>query len=102
MNKKHNFLLPDMFEYLEVESEIEEFKLSIMEDDAEEYGIDWNDTYGDTLFLTFTREVDESRKAISDFSMVRVVNTFEEEVELGYSDCITLEEYVNNQENVDV
>lgn len=98
MKAKHNYLTPDAFEYVDMESEIEELNMSLTEDEADELGIEWEDTWGDTLFLTFSREVDEFRKPVSDFELFKVLNSFEEYTELGLVSSLIVEEYVNNEE----
>lgn len=89
-----NFLAPDAFLEKEVETDRELLQLSIQEDEADTYGIEWQSEYGEDLFLVFSRSLDDDGKPVSDFEIVKVSNSFDEVIELDRLTTLVLEQYV--------
>lgn len=98
MKAKRNYMTPDVFEYVDMEAEFEELNMSLTEDEADELGIEWEDTWGDTLTLTFSRQINELRKPVSDYELVKAFNSFDEPTELGLVTSLIVEDHVNNEE----
>jgi len=98
MKAKRNYMTPDVFEYVDMEAEFEELNMSLTEDEADELGVEWEDTWGDTLTLTFCRQINELRKPVSDYELVKAFNSFDEPTELGLVTSLIVEDYVNNEE----
>lgn len=96
MKAKHNYMTPDSFEYVDMESEVEEVQMSLTEDEAVDLGIEWEAAWGDTLFFVLCREINEFRKPMSDLEISKVLNSFEEPVVLGLITSLIVEDYVND------
>lgn len=92
-------MVPDSFLEKDVESDKELLQLSIQEDEADQYDIEWKSEYGEDLFLVFSRNLDDNGKPISDYEIQQVKNSFDEVVDLDRLTALTLEQYIFEEES---